>query len=51
LITGLSALALALLSHRRRPPVDPLKEADRRIDELENSLRRLEDTFGQVIRT
>ena len=49
LLTGLAALAMALFTHRHRLPVDPLAEADRRITKLEDSLRRLQDTFGQVV--
>ena len=49
LLAGLLALALAWLTRRRPLPVDPLEETDRRIDELEDSLRRLQETFGQVV--
>jgi HAMP domain-containing protein len=49
-VTGLAALAVAWCTRRRPLPIDPLEEADRRIDELENTLRRLQDTFGQVVR-
>jgi hypothetical protein len=49
-VAGVAALAWALLSSRRDGVrVDPLTEADRRINALEDSLRHLHDTFGQAI--
>jgi len=49
LVAGIASLVVAWFSHSHRPPVDPLEEADRRIDELEHSLRRMQETFGEVI--
>jgi len=47
---GIAALVVvALTRHRRREVLDPLTEADRRIDALEESLRHLQDSFGQAV--
>ena len=51
-ITGLLigaglAAALWLLFFRRDAQPDPLTEVDRRIDELDSSLSRLQDVFSQ----
>jgi hypothetical protein len=46
---GVATLVWAVFNRRRREELDPLSEADRRINALESSLRRLEDSFGQAI--
>ncbi len=46
---GVAALVWVALSRRHAEEVDPLTEADRRIDALEDSLRRLHDSFGQAV--
>lgn len=47
-VVGIVAIGCALFSRMQRENVDPLSEADRRIDELEQSLHRLQETYGKA---
>ena len=49
-IIGIAAIGWALVSRMRRENIDPLSEADRRINELEHSLHRLQDTYSRASR-
>ena len=46
-LAGLAAVLWLAASRRDSPTVDPQAEIDRRIDDLEQSLSRLQDVFGQ----
>jgi hypothetical protein len=50
---GVAAIAYTYLSRRKSAQfaADPFAESDRRIDELEASLRRLQETFTQAVGT
>ncbi|HEX2949660.1 MAG TPA: hypothetical protein VHV83_08845 [Armatimonadota bacterium] len=48
-VAGVAAFTLAMLSRHAKRNLDPLVEADRRIDELEESLRHLQDSFCQAV--
>lgn len=48
-LVGLAAITWFVLSRRYGATTDPLSEADRRINELEASLHRLQDTFNQAV--
>lgn len=48
-IAGVAALVWVAFSRRGARTFDPLLEADKRINELENSLQRLQDNFGHAI--
>lgn len=50
LVAGL-ATVWWMVSRRATRVVDPQVEIDRRIDDLENSLSRLQDVFGHAIRS
>lgn len=50
LLAGVTAACTyAWFTHRKKLAIDPLEEADRRIDELENSLHRLHNTFTEAV--
>lgn len=49
-IAGVIAIVWTLFGRRNGSRmVDPLAEADKRIDDLERSLNRLQDTFSHII--
>lgn len=48
-VAGVATLTWKLLARQRDIVVDPLAEADRRIDMLEESLRHLQDNFSQAV--
>lgn len=48
LVVGVVVAATLLLKRHAEVTLDPLEETDRRITELEQSLRRLHDNFGQT---
>ena len=48
-LLGLAVLVWLVFARRNPAQVDPLTEADRRIDALEDSLRRLQDTVTQRV--
>jgi len=50
LVAGLAAVWW-MVSRRAAPEVDPQVEIDRRINDLESSLTRLQDVFGQAVRS
>ena len=47
-LAGLAAVLWLAASRRAVTIVDPQAEIDRRIDDLEQSLSRLQDVFGQA---
>ncbi|MHB9134750.1 MAG: hypothetical protein ACYDBB_27080 [Armatimonadota bacterium] len=49
IVAGVAALVWALHSLHHTRNVDPLTESDRRINELEDSLQRLQDSFERGI--
>lgn len=48
-LAGIAAFAWAMFSRRKVNDPDPLTETDQRIDALEDSLHRLQDTFRQAV--
>lgn len=48
-LASLAGLAWVILTHSTSPTVDPLTEADRRINELEDSLQRIQNSIGQAV--
>ena len=48
LVAGLVAV-LWIVSRRVIPTIDPQTEIDRRINDLESSLSRLQDVYGQAV--
>lgn len=50
LAAGAAALVWMVLAHHAaHEEIDPLSEADRRIEALEDSLRHLQESFGQTV--
>ena len=48
LVASVSAVAWVLLSRRLELQIDPLSEADRQINELEESLQRLQHSVNHI---
>jgi len=46
---GVAAAIWTILRRRGNNSIDPLTEADRRINELESSLHRLQDNFSRIV--
>ena len=49
-VVGLAAVLWMVVSRRTISDLDPQAEIDRRINDLEHSLSRLQEVFGQAIR-
>lgn len=49
LVAGVAALVWALSRHSTSAIIDPQAEIDKRINNLEDSLSRLQDVFGHAI--
>jgi len=49
-VIGTATVLWMIFSRRRARTLDPQLEIDRRINELEDSLSRLQDGFGHVVR-